>query len=245
MFTYEEYRGLVGLYADKFASFREAIDMREYVIMRHDVEFSVDRAFSLAKVDYQSSIPSIFFFQVMCDTYNLASYTNSVLVRKIKEDFGLEIGLHFYVSHIKEGDWPALERDLNRQLSLFSRATGYEASIFSFHRPPEWVLRRRDDYIGNCLNAYGPSFFEFCPEPSEIKYIADSQHDWRYGYPKDVKHYDKIQILTHPDEWSESGGDSVENFSLLKSELSERIVRCFLDETKHYKVTDEDTNSRK
>ena len=80
-----------------------------------------------------------------------------------------------------------------------------DCNYFSYHRPPKWVLENRNDEISGMINAYGPSFFEFSSNPKEIIYLADSQHKWTYGHPLDRLSSAKIQILTHPDEWTLNG----------------------------------------
>ena len=62
------------------------------------------------------------------------------------------------------------------------------------------------------INVYGDSFFEFSSSPKKIKYIADSMHKWNYGHPVDNLHYEKIQILLHPDEWSSEGSTEKQLF---------------------------------
>jgi|ETNmetMinimDraft_13_1059891.scaffolds.fasta_scaffold80425_1 hypothetical protein len=51
-------------------------------------------------------------------------------------------------------------------------------------------------------------------KPKVIKYSADSSHLWNYGHLLDSMKFDKIQVLTHPDEWSSRGLNEEENSRL-------------------------------
>lgn len=88
------------------------------------------------------------------------------------------------------------------QKSIFETGLSLTLNIFSFHRPPKWLLDIRDDYLFNTINAYGPSFFEYKPHPVDIKYVSDSNHQWKNGHPFDDFKQSKLQLLIHPDEWS-------------------------------------------
>ena len=115
---------------------------------------------------------------------------------------------------------------------------GIECLSFSFHRPPKWALEVRADKICNMLNAYGPSFFELSSQPKHIKYVADSRHTWSYGHPSDQSDRKKIQILTHPDEWTEDGDNNlVEFFKELQNEHNRLFINTLHNETKHYGET--------
>ena len=88
---------------------------------------------------------------------------------------------------------------------MFETGLELPCNIFSFHRPAPspWVLQIRKDYLFGALNAYGPTFFEYTKDPKNIKYFADSNHRWKYGHPIDNLEFPKIQLLVHPDEWSD------------------------------------------
>jgi hypothetical protein len=198
--------------------------------MRHDVEFSIERAYSLGQIEIENSVKSTFNFQVCCETYNVFSATNSEKIRALKK-MGHEIGLHFYANHLNKKNIDDLIISLHSQKKLLEAAIDIEISTFSFHRPKDWMLEIRKDQIGGMLNQYGKSFFEFSKEPKNIKYVADSRHSWDYGYPLDYIKKDRLQVLTHPDEWSLNGLNEANNFRLLKAELSSKISEAFLSES--------------
>ena len=53
MFSYEDYKEIIRIIQStgNQAGYEEALTADKFVIMRHDVEYSVDRAYALAKVE--------------------------------------------------------------------------------------------------------------------------------------------------------------------------------------------------
>ena len=216
-FSFSGYRGLLSPFIERIVDYPEATNANSFVVLRHDVEFSISRAYEIAKIDSEMGIVSTFLFQVCSDAYNLSSDHAREVVSEIAS-LGMKVGLHFYVSNIPVGDKDKLFLELSRQRNIFEASTGMDCDRFSFHRPPRWVLLHRADYMAGLLNLYGESFFEFSQSPTKIKYIADSLHRFKYGHPHDFIDKHKIQILLHPDEWSSENTNEEENFRMLEIE---------------------------
>lgn len=233
-FTYEEYREILNLYSHRIKSFNEAKGLSQFVILRHDVEFSVTRALKMAKIEESIGIKSTYFFQVLSSAYNPFSNKHRDAIQMIQK-MGHSVGLHAYISHLKEGDIRSLNNELVKQKKMFEYGLELNCTSFSFHRPPMWALELRQDNLCSMLNAYGPSFFEFSSDPKHIKYIADSKHNWPYGHPIEHERERKIQILLHPDEWTEDGDETlVEFFNGIKKEYGLEFEHTLKNETKHY-----------
>jgi len=232
-FTYKEYIKIIKLIEPRLSLFK--LPMPEnFILMRHDVEFNVARALEIAKIESEHQVKSTFFFQVLSPAYNLISNINKSMIKHIKE-LGHNIGLHFYVTHLEQGNWDKLEEELNTQKIVFEEGLSIECNSFSYHRPPKWVLENRNDEICGMINAYGKSFFEFSPNPKNITYLADSQHKWTYGHPLDNLTSSKIQILTHPDEWTIDGDTSNQEFftNVIKDHTKD-FIEALDNETKHF-----------
>jgi hypothetical protein len=233
-FTYEEYVEILNMYSGRFKSFEEAKNESKFVILRHDVEFSVARALKMAEIEHSNGVSSTFFFQVLSNAYNPFSKINHDAIQLIHK-MGHSVGLHAYISHLNDGETSALVGELKKQKEIFEKGLEMDCLLFSFHRPPMWALKIREDEICSMLNAYGPSFFELNIQSEDIKYVADSKHNWFYGHPLDVGERRKIQILMHPDEWTENGDQNlVEFFNELKNEHNQEFLRTLRKETKHY-----------
>jgi hypothetical protein len=233
-FTYEEYLQIINLYSDRITSFNEAKGLSDFIILRHDVEFSVTRALKMARIEESRGIKSTYFLQVMSGAYNPFSNAHRDAIHMIHK-MGHSVGLHAYISHLKEGNIASLKNELEKQKKMFECGLDLNCTSFSFHRPPMWALQLRKDNLCNMLNAYGPSFFELSSQPKDIKYIADSKHDWSYGHPIEYGRERKIQILVHPDEWTEGGDETLaEFFNGLKKEHELEFENTLKNETKHY-----------
>jgi len=232
-FTHDEYIEILGLIKPRLSNFK--LPMPEnFILLRHDVEFSVSRALEIAKIESKHDIKSTFLFQVISSAYNPFSLTNKKMIQHIKE-LNHIVGLHFYVTHLEDDNWDALQKELILQKTLFEKGLDIDCKIFSYHRPPKWVLKNRNDELCGMINAYGDSFFEFSPMPEKIIYLADSQHKWTYGHPFKNSNSSKIQILAHPDEWTVDGdNNNKEYFSNVIKDHTKDFVETLDNETKHF-----------
>ena len=232
-FSLNEYQNILNAYKGRFVKFDE-VKKETFVILRHDVEYSVKRALTIAELESKNNVSSTFFFKVRSNVYNPFSRINIEKINKIKK-MGHDIGLHFYVTHLKNKNINELRSELNQQKNIFEQGLNIECKSFSFHRPPLWVLEIREDYIDGLINAYGPSYFEFSKTPQKIKYISDSQHKWNFGHPLDFINLQKLQLLFHPDEWSKKGDNNYEEFfnDLIK-ENNDEFLLYLENETKHF-----------
>lgn len=232
MFSYNEYRDILRKYKDIFRDFGY-IDKRDesFCLIRHDVEFDVSRAETMAKIDYEEGIQSTFLFQVRSNAYNILSIRNMQHIENILS-YGHRVGLHLLVDdRVQENDWDFIYYELFLQKGILEDALQFKVDRFSFHRPKPWMLEKRQDAIGGVLNLYGPSFFEFSDTPEKIKYYADSRHKWAYGHPLDDSNYKKFQLLIHPDEWSEEGLKAEKNFKKLIFDNTSRFETTMFEET--------------
>ena len=77
-FSYSEYRRILEHFQFTIKDFQD-IDRStsEFCILRHDVEFSIERALKMAKIDNEYGIKSSFFIQVLNTAYNPLSVFNS------------------------------------------------------------------------------------------------------------------------------------------------------------------------
>ena len=96
MFSYKEYKEIIQIIKEsgRMANFKQARGKDQFIIMRHDVEFSVDRAFALSKLELSMDFTSTYFFQWTNNSYNILSKRNMDMIHYMHER-GHEIGLHF------------------------------------------------------------------------------------------------------------------------------------------------------
>lgn len=230
MFSFEDYREIIryikqtGQYVPSYGA---ALGKEKFILMRHDVEYSVKRAYDLARVESSMDFTSTFFFQWTNNSYNILSRRNLDMVRDMHER-GERIGLHFALNGMT--DMELVRKQITREMYMLSEMLGFEITEFSIHRPSPDVLRENIK-LPNIINAYQDDFFTFADKITSdiqlgVKYLSDANHIWRYGYPskETIFGYDKIQILTHPFAWTKQGYDNFDNYKRLVQEKYEELV---------------------
>ncbi len=229
MFSYNDYREILriikstGLVTD----YKDALTKDRFIIMRHDVEYSVERAYQLARVEQSMDFTSTFFFQWTNNSYNVLSRRNRDMIKDMHER-GQNIGLHFALNGLT--DMEEVRRQIIREIHMLSEMFGFPIDTFSIHRPSKDVLRENIKLPG-IINAYQDEFFTFAENPDEhtsvkVKYLSDANHIWRYGYPDEetIRAFPKVQILVHPFGWTKAGGDNFSNYKTLLAEKIDEIV---------------------
>lgn len=240
MFSYSEYKEIMNIIkrSGKQMTFREAFTKDCFIIMRHDVEFSVERAYNLACLENENHFYAAYFFQISNNSYNLFSQKNINMVKKI-HDMGHEIGLHFHLSGLqKEED---IVSAIKNEMMIINTQFDFKIDSFSFHRPNPTVLGYNIKIPG-LINAYQDDFFSFVSDwrtsVPEIKYLSDARHRWNYNLLPDketLNSNNKIQILTHPYSWTQDGYDNLNNFRTLFTEKKQEILDTFDNECMHFK----------
>ena len=98
MFSYREYINIIKHFKFLIKDFKNVNKKtKQFCIIRHDVEFSLDRALMIARLDYNLGIKSSFFIQVKNDCYNGISDRGILIIKEILK-LKHFIGLHFYFS---------------------------------------------------------------------------------------------------------------------------------------------------
>lgn len=239
--SYDEYRKIIGVVkqSGKLKDYTEAKDAEEFIVLRHDVEFSLERAYKMAQIEQSGGVSASYFVQITNNAYNALSMQNRKLIREINE-MGHKIGLHYHLNGITD---PLKTRDgIRDQIRIMSEMCGIPVERFSIHRPVREVYYNSIP-IDGIINAYSPEFFTLLDEDKsieekdlEVKYIADSRHRWNYGYPDEdtIRRNKKIQLLIHPDFWSEDGCDAKGNFELLLKESIRAFIETLDGECRHF-----------
>ena len=237
MFSFDDYREIIRAIkaTGRYATYEEALEKDSFVIMRHDVEYSVERAHALAKVEESMDFRSTFFFQWTNNSYNILSRKNRDILSDMHER-GQHIGLHFALNGMT--DMRVIKERIKQEIDMLSNMLGFEINSFSIHRPSPDVLAENIK-ISGIINAYQDDFFTFDPKATpelDVKYLSDANHVWRYGYPDEetINKYDKVQILTHPFAWTKKGYDNLENYKTLVNEKYVELIDSIDNECKDF-----------
>lgn len=237
--SYKNYRKILQDIIDsgKLCDYWGAKEKTEFVVLRHDIEFSVERAYAMSLVESEMGVSSTYFVQIANNAYNAFSQKNRELVADMRNR-GHHIGLHYH--RCGKTDHDEILDDIKLQLRVLSEMYGFEIDRFAMHRPAR-ESNYNDMHVDEIINAYSKEFFTLIDKIDEdtkldVKYIADSQHRWNYGYPDSdtIADNKKIQLLIHPDFWSEYGYDARDNFKALIDENNEKYIDTIDGECKHF-----------
>jgi len=239
MFSYEDYKKIIRIIksTERYMDYHKALTSDKFILMRHDVEYSVERAYELAKVESSMDFTSTFFFQWTNNSYNILSRKNKDLIKDMHER-GHTIGLHFALNGMT--DMEQIRKQIAKEMDILNSMFEFKIDTFSIHRPSKDVLRENIKLPG-IINAYEDEFFTFAENvtentPVSVKYLSDANHIWRYGYPdeKNILENDKVQILTHPFAWCKQGYDNFDNYKSLIKEKYIELVNSVDNECKDF-----------
>jgi hypothetical protein len=203
-----------------------------FCVIRHDVEYSIYRAYQLAKIEQNEGVKSTYLFQIKNNCYNALSTKNIPTIQKIHE-MGHSIGLHVHCGLLD--NYSSMEDMIKKDIKILSDSTGIDTKVFSIHRPTIDMLLSNLK-IENLINAYGDMYFHAYKNRVKnlrVKYVADSNHMWKYGYPTTVNH-DKLQLNFHPFSWTRLGYENTQNFKKLISERNKEMVDSINREIKTF-----------
>ena len=240
MFSYDDYREIIKAIQEsgRAKNYREALGSDEFVIMRHDVEYSVDRAYDLSLVESEMGFTSTWFFQWTNNSYNILSRRSKAKINDM-HDRGHVIGLHYALNGLT--DMQQARKQIVKEMRILSEMFDYEITEFSVHRPPVEILAENIK-LPNVINAYQDDFFSFAPDVTDdtvlpVKYMSDANHIWRYGYPtrENILNHKKVQILVHPFAWCEAGYDNRDNYAAMVQEKYTEMIESIDAECKDFK----------
>lgn len=238
--SYDEYRIILEdiISTGKYCDYSEVMAGKPFIVLRHDVDFSPERALEMHKIENSLNFKSSYFFQITNNIYNSFSKKNMDIIKEIYAN-GHYIGLHYHLNGKK--DLPEIIEDIKLQSRIMSEMLDITIERFSFHRPTRDVLRAYIE-IDGLINTYNHLFFTFAECIKEdtrldVKYTSDSMYKWVYGFPNKemLTSFPKIQLLVHPCSWTHTGYDNLDNFRTLIQEKNNELIESINSECKHFK----------
>lgn len=223
-FTYQAYDRLCKAAKEtgKVMNYKEAATAESFLILRHDIEFSVRKAYRMAEIEASHGLSATYFVQIGNNAYNGISDENAMILREI-HGMGHDIGLHY-----RQNENNA-ELEIPWQAGILEAVLGIPIDSFSCHRA-------RGDYdkirVDGMINAYAEPFFyrTDSPETAPTRYVSDSKYLWRFGEPEDALSADRAQLLTHPFQWGDEDRDLESVFSDLRKESQCSLFWAFKGE---------------
>lgn len=206
-FTYDAYKNMIlKLKENNY----EIVDYKNYekkdkvVILRHDIDTSLEKALEMAKLENELNVSAIYFVLLSTDFYNVASKKSIEIIKKIINLGGI-IGLHFDEQKYQVETKEDLIKYVKYEADILSKIIGEKIKIVSMHRPSKKFLEMNLE-IPEMINSYQKEFFK------NFKYISDSRMNWREDIEEIISgnEYEKLHILTHP-FWYEEKENTMKN----------------------------------
>jgi hypothetical protein len=158
------------------------------LLLRHDVDLSLEAAVELAKVEHEHGAQATYFLMTESVFYNLDSAVGRAAIASLR-DLGHRVALHAV--------YPRAELDARFD------------PVVAWHNPdPEYMKAPIDGVV----NVMQEGFFD------PATYRSDSNQHWRSGCPHEALaagDFPWLQLLTHPEIWVYDGAtmrESMEAF---------------------------------
>jgi len=208
-FTFGYYRSMLETAVDAgyaISSFeRYSPDSPRTIIMRHDVDYTLNGVPQLVEIEASLNITASYLFRVHAHEYNLFTPHVYRLVRQIRK-LGHEVGLHFEAMTFAR----AIKADprvvLAQEKKVVEAILGEPVLTASEHRDVSHTVHGTINYH----DVYDPleaGFKNYALEPrffGDMKYLSDSNGFWREGdLSVHLNRHDRMQVLVHPDWWFE------------------------------------------
>lgn len=207
-FSPERYRDFVTSLKDagyEFGLFNEVDDRlktaKPFVLMRHDLDMSIEYATRLAAIEHDLGVCSTYFVMVRNPLYNPFTVENSKSIRSML-DMGHALGLHFDCAcYPHDMTRTQLSEACEKEADLLGNFFGVEIDTVSYHRPSPLVLEDGKGISGRLMNTYDTTLRR------NVQYFSDSRGGWMRGTPLDSEEFaarKPLQVLTHPVWWANS-----------------------------------------
>jgi hypothetical protein len=167
------------------------------LLMRHDIDYSIDSSIHIAELENRYNIKSTYFINIHSEFYNVFEKKSIKNIYNILM-LGHEIGIHLDSKYWRIDNEKKLEDKLNDEKSVFDKILGFDIKTFSFHNPNDQILSFNKDKYSGLINTYSKKVMD------NFKYCSDSNGYWRHEVMFDLVNslkYDKLHLLTHPGWW--------------------------------------------
>jgi hypothetical protein len=171
------------------------------LLLRHDVDLSLDAAVRMAEVEAETGAAATYFLMTRSEFYNLDSATGHQTIDRLRA-LGHRIGLHAV--------WPHVDRD-----DRFD-------PVLAWHNPHPEYMREPVDGLVNVMEAPWADLYR---SDSNQHWRQGCPHEeLRAGT------FERLQLLTHPEIWVYEGVTMRETMlSMLDAERERRITQLGAD----------------
>ena len=173
----------------------------ETVILRHDVDLSLDAALRLAEVEADAGAAATYFLMTRSEFYNLDSQSGEDAVDRLRR-LGHRVGLHAV--------WPYVDRD-----DRFD-------PVLAWHNPDPEYMR---DAVEELVNVMEAPWADVYRSDSNQHWRQGCPHEELAAGA-----FERLQLLTHPEIWVYPGETMRETMlAMLDAERERRLEQLRAD----------------
>ncbi|MFQ5787682.1 MAG: hypothetical protein ACE5H1_06840 [Thermodesulfobacteriota bacterium] len=167
------------------------------LLMRHDVDFSLEKAEKLAVLEAVNGIHSFYFVLFGGSFYSPLTLRNHIRLISLTT-LHHRVGLHYQIDITETDAWNL--KYMIHEAQMLQHILQEPVTICSQHdvvksgRPSQEFFQKLEKIPLRDINTY----------LKDYKYLSDSGMNWREGcFCKHVGKYDKLMVLTHPIWWND------------------------------------------
>jgi hypothetical protein len=172
------------------------------VLLRHDVDMSLDAALEMAELEAKRDVAATYFLMKRSDFYNLDTRGGAAALERLRE-LGHRVGLH----------------GVHPDATLDARFD----PVVAWHTPePDYMTAPLDGAVNVMQEPW------FHPD----RYRSDSNQHWRSGCPHEELArggFEWLQLLVHPEIWVYEGATMRETMESFLDADREARRRAMLD----------------
>jgi hypothetical protein len=171
------------------------------VLLRHDVDLSLDAALRMAELEAEAGAAATYFLLTRSEFYNLDSASGVRAIEHLR-DLGHRVGLHAV--------WPHVDRD-----DRFD-------PVLAWHNPDPEYMREPVEGFVNVMEA--PWADVYRSDSNQYWRQGCPHEELRVGA------FDRLQLLTHPEIWAYPGETMRETMlAMLDAERERRLEQLVAD----------------
>jgi len=202
-----------GYVFERFVNFRGSL--QNSLLLRHDIDFSINIALDLAKIDAEEKIQSTFFVQLRTPLYNALSKQNICILNQINQ-LGHDIAMHIELDLYDDQ-----RKGLSEELEILQKYVPFSINnIISVHRPRNLESLQKMIFPA-VKHTYEKLFF------LDMAFFSDSRGEWRFGHPISSDAFmtrRSMQLSLHPLWWIARGHSPVQKLSYLTLSKSKEAL---------------------
>jgi len=187
------------------------------LIMRHDIDLSLEKAMKFALMERDNGIEAFYFILMHSPYYNVLNIKGITDLQIIK-GCGHKLGLHVDINFV---DYVDIDRKILKSI------VGGDEFYYSTHKT----------FTKGKVDLTNEGMLDINERP--YKYLSDSGQHWREGcFCEHVGKYNKLMVLTHPIWWHYAAKDR-ENCILVRKNMNMNALhKTYMDKFHRLKLYD-------